>query len=326
MTITTMKEGAAFTAQRLIFSAGTLPNAGFLARVQAASDAGFDAISLFPAQYLSAISTEKLTLLDMRKILFDHGIALDEVDPLLDWFGPGASRSEQLLVEMAQGLGARSVNVPTAFVSNKPHSELVECFGMLCERMRMHGLRVDLEFLPWTAIPDLSSALSVLNEVRQGNAGVMLDFWHFFNSGATPDSLDDLPIAEIRQITSIQLNDVPHTIDPLDKRQQKQYSRQMLRSLVDNVRVMGLRTFISVALTAKYPHASAQNMMRDSLCSRRFPGEGDKDVVGLLKKLAQAGVCPATGIEVFNLQNVDADPRTIAGQAIGSYRAVAERT
>ena len=99
-----------FQSSRLILSAGTLTNTTFVERVSAAQQAGFDAISLFPQQYLAARRSEYLSIAGMQKILVDHEVDLDEVDPLLDWFGPCATPSEMLMMEMAEDLGARSIN------------------------------------------------------------------------------------------------------------------------------------------------------------------------------------------------------------------------
>ena len=170
-----------FPDSRLLLSAGTLVKASFTERVRAARQAGFDAISLFPQQYLAARRKEKLSLGDMREILAEHEVGLDEVDPLLDWFGPEASTSESLMMEMAEGLGARSINVATAFVSDSSFEEICNCFGRVCERVAGYGLRADLEFLPWTGVGSLTSALNILAAVNQPNAGVMFDLWHFFN-------------------------------------------------------------------------------------------------------------------------------------------------
>ena len=96
-----------FPQSRLLLSAGTLPKARFIERVDAAQKAGFDAIAL---------------------------------------------------------------------------QELTAALVRVYERASSHGLRVDLEFLPWTLVPDLHTALQVLNDAEQENLGITLDFWHFFGA------------------------------------------------------------------------------------------------------------------------------------------------
>jgi len=313
-----------FANARLILSAGSLPKASFIERVSAAKAAGFTAISLFPQQYLAAQRKEKLSTTDMRDILAEHEIALDEVDPLLDWFGPTASPSENLMMEMADAFGARSVNVAAAFVSDKPVSEIVDCFGRTCERVAAHGLRADLEFLPWTQVPDLTSALSLLEQANPSSAGIMFDFWHFFNGGGQVAQLNALSIESAARITSLQLNDVPNSIAELSRRQNWHFIKTMLQAAVDSVRVMGWDGFTKVAAKAQYPHVDAQKMMKDALCSRLMPGDGDRPVVDVLNALAAKDVQPAIGIEVFNFAHDHLPARDIALHAMRAYRSVTE--
>ena len=232
MTRTGSSSSRLFTGCRLLLSAGTLPKAGFRQRVEAAGAAGFDAISLFPQQYLHARRREKLSTESMRAILEENAIDLDEVDPLLDWFGPGSSGSEQLLFEMADALGARSINAAPAFAPRCSLEDLTEAFAAVCDRASAHGLRVDLEFLPWTMVPDLVTALEVVAQSGCDNAGVMLDCWHFFRGGSDPADIAQLNKPQLAQITSIQVNDAPERPTRLSARQKLGMAAVML----DNAR------------------------------------------------------------------------------------------
>ena len=311
-----------FSESRLILSAGTLLNADFRERVSSAKIAGFDAISLFPQQYLSALRKEELTVSDMQGILAEHEVSLDEVDPLLDWFAPEATASETLMVEMAQAFDARSMNVAAAFVSDRSHQEITDCFARVCERLAKHGLRADLEFLPWTQVNSLTAALSIIEKAGQANAGIMFDCWHFFNSEDSLDTLRDLTELQASRITSLQVNDAPQAIARLSQKQNWHYTRDMFRSLIDSIRVMGFERFRNVALKASYPHPEAQRMMKDAQCSRLFPGEGDKPVAEVLSILHERGVRPAIGVEVFNLDNDAMSPAEVAQKAMRGYQSV----
>ena len=317
---TSTASNSLFPDSRLILSAGTLIKASFTERVAAAQGAGFDAISLFPQQYLAARHKEKLSIGDMQEILAEHNMAVDEVDPLLDWFSPGATPSESLMVEIAQALRARSINVASAFVSDRPFDELVARFSDLCQRLAPLGLRADLEFLPWTQVSNLTSALQLLDTVDQPNAGVMFDCWHFFNSGGDMQSLRDLTPQQAARITSVQLNDLPPSLDELNRRQNWLYIKDMLQNAVDSVRVLGLEAFLNVALKAKYSHPAAQKMMRDALCSRLFPGQGVSPVGEVLSILDAKEVRPTIGVEVFNLENYSLSPEKLAQMAMQSCR------
>ncbi len=151
----------------LMLSAGTIPDATFLERVSAAKQAGFSAISLFPEHYLNARKKEKLSLENMREILADNSIVVDEVDPLLDWFTlrhEDASRSEDLLYEMADNLGATTMNVAPGLAPAISQQQVTEHFARVCQRASCHGLTVTLEFLPWTLVPNLNTALQIVQQ------------------------------------------------------------------------------------------------------------------------------------------------------------------
>ena len=321
---TTQSSGPLFAGSKLILSAGTLPKAGFAERVSSAKAAGFDAISLFPQQYISALKQEKLTVQDMQDMLAAHEIALAEVDPLLDWFGTEASPSESLMVEMAQAFGARSVNVAAAFVSNRSEEEIAACFEQVCQRLERHELRADLEFLPWTGVDSLATALAVLDRAAQANAGVMFDCWHFFNSGQSLKDLRALTEAQAAQITSLQLNDAPQSIAKLSRGQNWLYIKDMFHSAIDSIRVMGFDAFRNVALNAQYPHPAAQKMMKDAQCSRLFPGEGVKPLAEVMSILHEKGVRPAIGVEVFSLDSYALTSIEVAERAMQGYRSVVQ--
>ena len=322
---TQLRSEALFHDSRLILSAGTLARATFVERVSAAQQAGFNAISLSPAQYLAAIRREKLSNTNMQEILAEYEVDLDEVDPLLDWFTSDALGCETLMVEIGEALGARSINVATAFVSERPFEELVDCYVRVCERVAKYGLRADLEFLPWTRVGNLTTALELLDAADQPNAGVMFDFWHFFNSGQDLDVLRQLTPRQAARITSLQLNDMPGSITDLSRGQNWAYAKDMFHNVIDSVRVLGLDAFLNVAIKAKYPHSGAQKMMKDALCSRLFPGEGAMPVTEVLAILSQKGVAPAIGVEVFNLEHHALSAADIAMKAMKTLEAVTHR-
>lgn len=64
------------------------------------------------------------------------------------------------------------------------------------------GLTPVLEFFPWTNIPDLQSALDVVEKANNPNIGILLDTLHFDRSGSTlaglsPAELDRIPFVHL---------------------------------------------------------------------------------------------------------------------------------
>ena len=87
---------------------------------------------------------------------------------------------------MADALGARSLNVVDLGEGEPPPIEVTaEAFAALCDRSAAHGLLVSIEFVPWSRIPDLATAMRIAELASRPNGGVMLDTWHLFRSGGT---------------------------------------------------------------------------------------------------------------------------------------------
>ena len=75
-------------------------------------------------------------------------------------------------------------------------ARLTENYARLCELMQTFGMSADLEFMPWTAVPDAQAALRVVEGAgRPHNAGILVDALHVARSGTTPADLRAIPRA-----------------------------------------------------------------------------------------------------------------------------------
>ena len=68
---------------------------------------------------------------------------------------------------------------------------------MLCEVAARHGLTCDLEFMPWTGVPNLSAARRIVEGADQPNGGVLVDALHFARSASTLEEVGRLPKARL---------------------------------------------------------------------------------------------------------------------------------
>jgi sugar phosphate isomerase/epimerase len=204
----------------LVLCSGTLKRPlPFVDRLAAASAAGFTAISLWGRDVASA-QAEGLDYATMRVMLADHGLAVAEMDPAW-WWLPGAADirippevdsedvfrfGESELFAMAGALGARSVNAVDVFGGHWDTDGAAEAFAGLCTRAAEYGLLVHIEWLPWSKIPDLATALAVVERAGQPNGGLNIDAWHVVRSATALDELGRLPG---HRILGIQLCDGP---------------------------------------------------------------------------------------------------------------------
>jgi sugar phosphate isomerase/epimerase len=73
-------------------------------------------------------------------------------------------------------------------------ARLTASYAHLCDVMKPYGLTADLEFMPWTAVPDAKSALRVIDRAGQpSNAGILVDALHFGRSTTTLDDIRAIP-------------------------------------------------------------------------------------------------------------------------------------
>lgn len=73
-------------------------------------------------------------------------------------------------------------------------ARLTAHYARLCEVMKPYGMTADLEFMPWTAVPDARSALRIVhNAGKPANAGILVDALHFARSATTLDDIRAIP-------------------------------------------------------------------------------------------------------------------------------------
>ncbi len=220
-------DGAMLGPDDLVLCAGTVRQAGLRELVAAAAAGGFQGISLDPQLYDEA-RAGGLSDADIRHLLEDHGLEIAEHDALLTWL-PGGPSPEELPDELGRALfsrtaddffriadavGGRSLNVAQVFPANVDVDAAAEALAPVCEGAARSGLRVSLEFLPWTDIPDPATALAIVERTGHANAGVMVDSWHVFRGVGDVGALRALPG---ERVVGIQLSDAPAraTADPM---------------------------------------------------------------------------------------------------------------
>ena len=64
----------------------------------------------------------------------------------------------------------------------------------LCAR---YGLRAALEFFPWTVVPDLASALRVVEATGRPEVGILVDTLHFDRSRSSHELLGRIPVSRL---------------------------------------------------------------------------------------------------------------------------------
>jgi sugar phosphate isomerase/epimerase len=94
------------------------------------------------------------------------------------------------MLEAGAALGARHVITQTP---DTERTRAVEHFASFCELARQFSLTADLEFVTWTATPDLETAAAIVSAANQSNGGILIDTLHFRRSQCQTGLLDRLP-------------------------------------------------------------------------------------------------------------------------------------
>ncbi len=192
----------------------TLPDAySFRERIAAAAQSGFEELS-FWLMSIDEARQELGSLEAVRQVLDDHGVRASSLEFLTAWTqAEGEGHREELDVMLA----AAEVFEPDIVMCGCMDTEWADrgvAIGRLreqCDLAASYPFSFALEFLPWTAIPDLPSATAVIEEVGATNLGYVLDTWHFAKSGADYKALAAIDGSRLHLI---QTSDLRADADP----------------------------------------------------------------------------------------------------------------
>ena len=196
----------------LYLCASMVEPAPWAERLAAARDAGYRGIGIRPTHYKAA-RRSGLSDADLKAMLDDHGLELIEIGFVADWWETGekaerAQAFERSLYAIADALGGRHVMMISG-PTTAGYDALAERFAGVCDRAASHGLRVALETLPWTEVPDVGTAWEIISRAGRANGGPAYDTWHLRRGGTTEQMIRAVPAS---QVVTIQINDGHHGV------------------------------------------------------------------------------------------------------------------
>jgi sugar phosphate isomerase/epimerase len=227
----------------------------------------------------------------MRQARRAAGIKVLAIDPFVQWVPDFAipidylaenrgsiDFNEEQIFQIANELEAEGLNCVEGLGQPHERARLIDAYGAIADCAATRGLRVTLEFMPISSIPDLAAGWPIVAGADRPNAGLCFDTWHYYRS--TPD---DALLATIpgEKIFEVQL------ADALNARRGKDLIEDLLRyrmlpgrgelpvaSAVANLRAIG-------ALRSVGPQIFADAMdARTSLDAARAASAAMRDLVG----------------------------------------------
>lgn len=109
--------------------------------------------------------------------------------------------------EIAAEFGGRYV---LAAGDDRDFGRLSDNLAALCELASGFGMTIDVEFMPWTAVPDFDAACSLVESCGASNAGILIDALHFQKSRS---QLREVKASPGSRLHYIQLCDGPADYD-----------------------------------------------------------------------------------------------------------------
>jgi sugar phosphate isomerase/epimerase len=197
----------------LVVTGSSLGHPPFEALVEAAAAGGFDGLSLWPHTSYQSARAAGLSDADMRRILEDHGVVVNDVDALVCPLDPGSVPAEgadfageAAMFDAGEALGASYFNVVMTSSGPIDVDQAAEVFAGVSDRARERGLIAYLEFVPFMAVPDAKTAWEVVRRAGREHSGVMVDSWHCFRGPTTEADLRAIPG---ERVLGVQINDAP---------------------------------------------------------------------------------------------------------------------
>lgn len=214
--------GSAVELPELVASFFTLSGAGFgepprnsfVDRCEAAAAAGFAGIGLHVDDLPRTVASG-LSVGEMQAVLRLNGLRVVEIEFLGGWALPddtgSAGRNVVGIEAVAGGFGGRHVSAGEFRGDGVLDTD--DALNAAAARLRGHAdrlarreLLVAVEPFPWSAISSVRCAAELARRSGAANVGLLVDVWHFYNSGGAVDELADLPAVGV---AAVQLNDGP---------------------------------------------------------------------------------------------------------------------
>jgi sugar phosphate isomerase/epimerase len=164
--------------------------------VDASADAGFSGVSLWAFHHQAAVAAGTSPE-QVRAWHTDRGLSVPVVESLIGWEGGDPATIEEQCggtFEVASFYGAQAVAgvVMAPEIDRAPAAKGLALLGKMgADR----GLKVCIEWLPWSGLPTIKSAWELIQEAGGENLGLVVDTWHWLRQpgGPDPDTLRQIP-------------------------------------------------------------------------------------------------------------------------------------
>jgi len=162
-----------------------------VAAVTGCAQAGLRLLPVAPGAAAYPMADDPAMLRETLACMADTGVTIADLEIVM--LRPNTDLSAFLpLLETGARLGAKHVLVAGY---DPDEARLAASFAAFCAAAAPFGLTGDLEFMPWTAVPDLAAAIRVVRAAAQPNGGILVDALHFDRSDSRLSDIAAVPRA-----------------------------------------------------------------------------------------------------------------------------------
>jgi sugar phosphate isomerase/epimerase len=188
---------------------------GLVEMVDAGVENGFRGASLW-ALLIGPLAAAGLAPKDIARVCGDHGMQIRMVEALTEWTSGDRAAIDKAalpLFALARDLGAEEILTVTMDGGDLDVDRAASGFAYACDLAARDGLRLAIEFLPWSAVPTIAVAWQIVERAGRHNGGLVLDTWHWQRQPGGPDH-ETLRRIPGERIHMLQVNDAAPV--PLD--------------------------------------------------------------------------------------------------------------
>jgi sugar phosphate isomerase/epimerase len=171
-------------------------------------DLGFREICLGPG-LARALGADRI-----GAVTGEIGARVRVIEAITAWTDGTTAAAEEArrFLELASALRADTLLAAT-IAPTIQRQQAAEGFAAACDLAREYGVRIGLEFIPGTGVPDLATAWDLARQADEAGAGVVVDMlhWHHQPGGPAFDTLRKIPAG---RIVGLQVCDSPPGVTP----------------------------------------------------------------------------------------------------------------
>jgi len=210
-------------ALKICLNLGTLGHLDYETQLRVSSQAGFSAVGLHMIR-LEEYLYSGHTLEGALDCLKRNHLEAAEVVFMPDWISARGKNQRQVMARAeyicsTMELLECAVLIANTLGENGFDQALVrENFGEICNVASKYGVRIAMEFLPWTSLDTIGKAWDIVRTVNHVNAGIVLDTFHYFKGHPSTKELYEVPIDKIFIVHLDDVEDVEADLVTLTRR------------------------------------------------------------------------------------------------------------